>query len=101
MLDTLFSDILFALRRIIARKGRVSTFYYNNGTNFVGAAKEIFHMNYPLLREVYSLNLVLQMSLITTVNVRLVLSSFKKIGDEILSFDEIYTFLTLMGSLLN
>lgn len=104
--DLSSDTFLAALRRFIARRGRCSHIYSDRGTNFVGAAKQIslmqdaaetelieWHFNPPNAPNFGGL----WEAGIKSVKTHLL----RVVGEQILSFEEFYTVLVQIESLLN
>ncbi|XP_044747591.1 uncharacterized protein LOC123308803 [Coccinella septempunctata] len=105
--DLSYESFLAALQRFIARRGRCTDLYCDNGTNFVGTNRELiklmkiaaerevirFHFNPPSGSHFGGL---------FEAAVKSVKSHFYRvIGSQILTFEEFYTLLTLIESVLN
>ena len=106
---------LSALRRFIARRGKVANLCSDNGTNFVGAAKEI----QDLEKTLHSMELKDRLSMegirwhfipprsphfggLWEAGVRSVKHHLRRVlGDSLLTFEEYYTVLTQIEACLN
>lgn len=49
--DLTTEDCISALRHLMARRGKVANIYTDNGTNFVGASRELKEMRRLFARE--------------------------------------------------
>ncbi len=98
---------LWALQRFIARRGRCSDIYSDCGSNFVGANKELIIMfeqavHQEKIRWHFNPPSVPHMGGLWEARIRSVKTHISKIiGEQILTFEEFSTYLTLIESILN
>ncbi|XP_044764697.1 uncharacterized protein LOC123321294 [Coccinella septempunctata] len=97
---------LAALQRFVARRGRVSTIFCDNATNFVGASKQLKLIKDAAEQErikfVFSPPSGPHFNGLAEAGIKSVkLHLTKVIGDQILSYEEFNTILTLIESSLN
>ena len=107
---------LNALKRFISRRGHVSDFYSDNGTNFVGAQRELSNLlkntKFHDTIKLYCTELKINWHFIPPAaphqgglwesNIKLVKSQLKRtIGEAKLTFEEMYTLLTRIEACIN
>lgn len=108
LLSELSSESFLAgFRRFIARRGRCSNVYTDNGTNFVGAAKYLKEIylhtaNVEVIKWHFNPPSAPHMGGIWESNIKSMKSHLQRvIGNQILSYEEFYTVLTQVEAVLN
>ncbi|XP_045482785.1 uncharacterized protein LOC123686595 [Harmonia axyridis] len=104
--DLSSETFLSALQRFVARRGRIQTIFCDNATNFVGASKQLKLMQTAAQQEFINFKFSppsgphfngLAEAGIKSLKLHLT----KVIGDQVLSYEEFNTILTLVESSLN
>ncbi|XP_044757673.1 uncharacterized protein LOC123315852 [Coccinella septempunctata] len=104
--DLSTETFLSALQRFMARRGRIMSLHCDNATNFVGAHRELNLMKDAAQKETVEFHFSPpsgpHFNGLAEAGIKSVKNHLSKvIGDQILTYEEFYTTLTLIESILN